>query len=64
MEDIELVREVVHIVFKAKIGDLLLVVCLKGAPTREMRSEIEIMMKVPSYPSLIHPLLGVVDAGL
>lgn len=61
MEDIELMDEMAHNVFKAKLGEQT--VCVKGATHRGIRSELVIMMKLPSHPSLVPTLLGVVDAG-
>lgn len=61
MEDIEFLDEVWRDVFKAKIGDAM--VCVKGAPRDTMLPEIEILVKITHHPSLLSPLLGVIDAG-
>ncbi|PXF42719.1 hypothetical protein BWQ96_07534 [Gracilariopsis chorda] len=61
MEEIEFLKEIWDNVFKAKIGSDL--VCVKAAPADDLRSELESLMRAPHHPSIIHPLLGVVDAG-
>lgn len=61
MEEVEFLQEIWGNVFKAKIGDDL--VCVKVAPAGDLRAEIEALLKAPHHPHVIHPLLGVVDAG-
>lgn len=54
-------QEIWNNVFKVKIGENVL--CLKSAPAKDLKAELHALLNIPKHPNVVHPLLGVVQAG-